>query len=266
MDLFWWSDLAESADHGPQKQSRWRCRFVCQRHFFLLSWSCALGEVAPPGRPWTEKDESMEKPVQSAIGISFSSHGPAPSARSLHLEDHGPRKMSRWRSRSVRHRHFFLLSGSCALGEAAPPGRPWTEKDEPLEKPFRPPSTHFRPSWSCALGEAAPPGRPRHLEDRATGALDCVQPAAALVPQPAAGERSFRKVEGTLLACSESTPGQQAGRCNRQQAARSPRASPKISEVFEQPLKLSSYSGDEVLQVVLPRWHLLRCHLFFPRD
>ena len=29
--------------------------------------------------------------------------------------------------------------------------------------------------------------------------LDCVQPAAALVPQPAAGERSLRELEGTLF-------------------------------------------------------------------
>ncbi len=54
-----------------------------QRLSFLKSWSCVLGEAAPPGRAWPAK-ASRWKDVPAPDGFPFSTHGPASSARPRH--------------------------------------------------------------------------------------------------------------------------------------------------------------------------------------
>ncbi len=47
-----------------------------QRLSFLKSWSCVLGEAAPPGRPWPAK-AGRWKVVPARNDFPFSNHGPA---------------------------------------------------------------------------------------------------------------------------------------------------------------------------------------------
>ena len=68
-----------------ESRSRWRAVSTANGFFFLRSWACALGEVAPP-TDHGERKHAVEGLFQRPTAFPFSDHGHAPSARSLHRQ------------------------------------------------------------------------------------------------------------------------------------------------------------------------------------